>query len=180
VGGGVESAVVACVAAGATDSCAGGGRWSFGTSDCCQPVCLRKDSAAAEATETTEPQKLSVIAPPARGRGVSTLLMAECSRGCGLGFQLHGSHRIGQSRGEAVNWSPRIWEASRAEIYITIGAVPGIMLASNVLGAIVACVVVFEEAKETHRARTFAYRHVSAIRNKMLVQGSCGVKRLAL
>jgi hypothetical protein len=71
---------VARVAAGATDSGGDGGRWSC-SSGCCQPACLRTDSTAAEATETTEPQMFLFIAPPARGRGVSTLLTAECSRG---------------------------------------------------------------------------------------------------
>jgi hypothetical protein len=47
--------------------------------------------------------------------------------------------------------------------------VPGILLGSNIVGAIVACVIVLEEAKEAHEALAFAKGHVSAIRDEMLV-----------
>ncbi len=93
---------------------------------------------------------------------------------------MHCGSRIRQSRREAINRSPRVWKAHRAEVHITIGTVPGIRLGSNIVGAVVACVVVLEEAEETHEALAFAKGDVGTIRDKMLVQGARGVEGLAL
>ncbi len=93
---------------------------------------------------------------------------------------MHCGSRIRQSRREAIDRSPRVWKARRTDIHITVSTVPGIRLGSNIVRAVVACVVVFEEAEEAHEALAFAKGDVSAIRDKMLVQGARGVEGLAL
>jgi hypothetical protein len=123
------------------------------------------DSTAAEAAEETAPHMPLSIVPPARGRGASTLLMAECSlfvnacNGAVLYLGMLALHcKIVAFEGGWRLHLPRVGAASRADIYIAVCAVPSIRPGWDVRGARrhVASVIGFSKEAVFHV--TFAFQ----------------------
>ena len=87
----------------------------------CKPVRSRKECTVAEATSTADPRmRLSIIAPPARGRGFSTLLRAGCSVGGGRVEKGNGGLRVDK----AIFRREVDWETCCAEVDVAVGAMP--------------------------------------------------------